>query len=60
MSGPSWDVKRGRRDSITASKSEAEKDLPLFTASLKELIDLFERKGLSAREMVALSGMIKD
>ncbi|XP_062113073.1 peroxidase 4-like [Humulus lupulus] len=56
VSGPSWDVKLGRRDSITASKPQAEKDLPLFTASLGELIDLFESKDLSARDMVALSG----
>ncbi|KAM6546642.1 hypothetical protein CsatB_027378 [Cannabis sativa] len=56
VGGPSWTVMLGRRDSTTASKSEAESDLPLFTATLKELIDLFGRKGLNARDMVALSG----
>ncbi|KAM6546649.1 hypothetical protein CsatB_027385 [Cannabis sativa] len=56
VSGPSWDVKLGRRDSTTASKSRAEKDLPLFTATLDNLISLFEKKGLNARDMVALSG----
>ncbi|CAI0401748.1 unnamed protein product [Linum tenue] len=38
--GPSWDVKLGRRDSN----------------DLQTLIDLFGRKGLGPRDMVALSG----
>ena len=57
VGGPSWTVKLGRRDSTTASASLARSELPLFTASLPSLIDLFERKGLSARDMVALSGL---
>ncbi|XWS64004.1 hypothetical protein CRYUN_Cryun06bG0149600 [Craigia yunnanensis] len=56
VGGPSWTVKLGRRDSTTASASLARSELPLFTDSLPSLIDLFERKGLSARDMVALSG----
>ncbi|XP_062109802.1 lignin-forming anionic peroxidase-like [Humulus lupulus] len=56
VGGPSWTVTLGRRDSTTASKSEAETDLPLFTATLQQLIALFDRKGLTARDMVALSG----
>ncbi|KAL4186282.1 hypothetical protein AMTRI_Chr09g33090 [Amborella trichopoda] len=56
MGGPSWTVKLGRRDSATASKSDAERELPLFTAPLDVLICLFGRKGLSAKDMVALSG----
>ncbi|XP_022733996.1 lignin-forming anionic peroxidase-like [Durio zibethinus] len=56
VGGPSWTVKLGRRDSTTASTNLAASQLPLFTASLESLIDLFGRKGLSARDMVALSG----
>ncbi|XVF02943.1 hypothetical protein REPUB_Repub04eG0218200 [Reevesia pubescens] len=56
VSGPSWTVKLGRRDSTTASVALAASQLPLLTASLESLIDLFGRKGLSARDMVALSG----
>lgn len=57
VGGPSWTVKLGRRDSTTASASLASSDLPRFTASLQSLIDLFDTKGLSERDMVALSGM---
>lgn len=56
VGGPSWTVKLGRRDSTTASASLASSDLPRFTASLQSLIDLFDTKGLSERDMVALSG----
>ncbi|XVE74605.1 hypothetical protein DITRI_Ditri12bG0030800 [Diplodiscus trichospermus] len=56
VGGPSWTVKLGRRDSTTASVSLAASQLPLLTASLESLIDLFRSKGLSARDMVALSG----
>ncbi|XVE91906.1 hypothetical protein REPUB_Repub01dG0051700 [Reevesia pubescens] len=56
VGGPSWTVKLGRRDSTTASASLASSQLPLLTASLQSLIDLFGNKGLSARDMVALSG----
>ncbi|KAL4186287.1 hypothetical protein AMTRI_Chr09g33120 [Amborella trichopoda] len=56
LGGPSWTVKLGRRDSATASKSEAERELPLFTAPLDSLISRFLRKGLSAKDLVALSG----
>ncbi|KAH7549472.1 hypothetical protein JRO89_XS13G0037400 [Xanthoceras sorbifolium] len=58
VGGPSWTVKLGRRDSSTASLSipEVETNLPSFRASLDSLISLFSSKGLSARDMVALSG----
>ena len=46
----------GRRDSTTASQTEADSDLPRFGDDLPTLISTFERKGLNAREMVALSG----
>ncbi|KAL4638140.1 hypothetical protein ACB092_03G128900 [Castanea dentata] len=56
VGGPSWSVKLGRRDSTTASSSLAEQELPRFTDGLDSLISRFATKGLSARDMVALSG----
>ncbi|OMO72641.1 Plant peroxidase [Corchorus olitorius] len=56
VGGPSWTVKLGRRDSTNGSPSLANRDLPRFTDSLESLISLFGTKGLSARDMVALSG----
>ncbi|KAL0539945.1 hypothetical protein IC582_024166 [Cucumis melo] len=56
VGGPSWTVKLGRRDSTTASKTLAENELPHFQAGLDRLISIFSNKGLSTRDMVALSG----
>ncbi|KAK7341322.1 hypothetical protein VNO80_24248 [Phaseolus coccineus] len=56
VGGPSWTVKVGRRDSTTASKSEATTDLPRFTDDVEILISRFDKKGLTARDMVTLSG----
>ncbi|XP_050227744.1 lignin-forming anionic peroxidase-like [Mercurialis annua] len=56
MGGPSWTVKLGRRDSTSANRSLADAILPGASASLESLISLFGSKGLSARDMVALSG----
>lgn len=56
VGGPSWTVRLGRRDSTDASRSLAESNLPRFTDSLSALISNFGNKGLSERDMVALSG----
>ncbi|KAJ0079161.1 hypothetical protein Patl1_23858 [Pistacia atlantica] len=56
VGGPSWIVKLGRRDSTTASLSSANTELPGFGDSLDRLVSMFGAKGLSARDMVALSG----
>ncbi|XP_011070597.1 lignin-forming anionic peroxidase [Sesamum indicum] len=56
VGGPSWNVKLGRRDSTTASRSQANTDLPSPFAGVDALISSFANKGLSARDMVALSG----
>ena len=56
VGGPSWKVKLGRRDSTTASLAKAQRDLPLFTDNAETLIKRFSKKGLNARDMVALSG----
>jgi len=58
VGGPSWTVKLGRRDSTTASKSLANTDLPLFTDDLATLISHFNKKNLTPKEMVTLSGKI--
>ncbi|KAL3830761.1 hypothetical protein ACJIZ3_019563 [Penstemon smallii] len=56
VSGPSWTVRLGRRDSTTASRSLANSDLPGPGSTLAQLISSFSNKGLSERDMVALSG----
>ncbi|KAL2545940.1 Peroxidase 5 [Forsythia ovata] len=56
VGGPSWNVKLGRRDSTTASRSLANTDLPGPASDLGTLISSFANKGLTARDMVALSG----
>ncbi|CAN1155746.1 Peroxidase 4 [Linum perenne] len=55
--GESWEVKVGRRDSKTASLDAANSGvLPAPTSSLNELIKRFQDQGLSAKDMVVLSG----
>ncbi|KAK8601390.1 hypothetical protein V6N13_058897 [Hibiscus sabdariffa] len=57
LGGPDWDVKLGRRDSKTASLAAANSGvIPPPTASLSQLINRFQAQGLSAKDMVALSG----
>ncbi|KAG8382737.1 hypothetical protein BUALT_Bualt05G0108400 [Buddleja alternifolia] len=56
VGGPSWTVRLGRRDSTTASLTLANSDLPGPFDNLTRLISAFKDKGLSARDMVALSG----
>ncbi|XVE58937.1 hypothetical protein DITRI_Ditri05aG0003200 [Diplodiscus trichospermus] len=57
LGGPDWDVKLGRRDSKTASLSAANSGvIPPPTSTLSQLINRFQARGLSAKDMVALSG----
>ncbi|KAK4268463.1 hypothetical protein QN277_025118 [Acacia crassicarpa] len=56
LGGPRWDVLLGRRDSTTASLSDANSDLPGPTSDLSNLITAFSNKGFTTEEMVALSG----
>ncbi|KAL0906082.1 hypothetical protein M5K25_024544 [Dendrobium thyrsiflorum] len=56
LGGPTWSVNLGRRDATTASQSTANSDLPGPSSTLASLISKFSAKGLSARDMTALSG----
>nr|XP_043638605.1 peroxidase P7 [Erigeron canadensis] len=56
LGGPSWNVKLGRRDSRTASQAAANNSIPPPTSNLNALISSFSAVGLSAKDMVALSG----
>ncbi|KAG8362659.1 hypothetical protein BUALT_BualtUnG0053700 [Buddleja alternifolia] len=57
LGGPKWDVKLGRRDSRTASLSAANSGvIPPPTSTLNNLINRFQARGLSAKDMVVLSG----
>lgn len=59
MGGPSWNVGLGRRDSTTASKDAATKDIPSPLMDLSALISAFANKGFNAKEMVALAGKLE-
>ncbi|PIN02069.1 Peroxidase [Handroanthus impetiginosus] len=57
LGGPKWDVKLGRRDSKTASFSTANSGvIPPPTSNLGNLINRFQARGLSTKDMVVLSG----
>jgi peroxidase len=56
LGGPTWDVELGRRDGTTASLDAANNDLPPPTSDLADLIKSFSDKGLTASDMIALSG----
>nr|XP_023907551.1 cationic peroxidase 1-like [Quercus suber] len=59
LSAPSWSwtVDLGRRDSATASSAAVTGNIPLPTLDLSGLISAFSKKGFTAKEMVALSGI---
>lgn len=54
--GPDWEVKLGRKDSLTASQEDSNDIMPSPRSNATYLIELFARFNLSARDMVALSG----
>ncbi|GJN38591.1 hypothetical protein PR202_gb27648 [Eleusine coracana subsp. coracana] len=56
LGGPTWNVPLGRKDSRTASQSAANANLPGPGSSVASLTSAFAAKGLSARDMTALSG----
>ncbi|XP_022846905.1 peroxidase 17-like [Olea europaea var. sylvestris] len=54
--GPNWEVKLGRRDSLTASQKDSDDIMPSPRANSTSLINLFSRFNLSVKDLVALSG----
>ncbi|GAB4832025.1 hypothetical protein Ancab_006042 [Ancistrocladus abbreviatus] len=56
LGGPSWTVKLGRRDSLTANITAADTFLPPPTLNLSALKSSFAVQGLSFKDMVTLSG----
>ncbi|KAL5755352.1 hypothetical protein ACOSP7_023572 [Xanthoceras sorbifolium] len=54
--GPNWEVKLGRKDSLTASQADSDNIMPSPRANASYLIDLFEKFNLSIKDLVALSG----
>ncbi|KAF3456377.1 hypothetical protein FNV43_RR01027 [Rhamnella rubrinervis] len=54
--GPSWDVQMGRRDSLSASKTVANNNIPGPNSTVPMLLAKFQNLGLGLRDMVALSG----
>ncbi|BAF08308.2 peroxidase P7 [Oryza sativa Japonica Group] len=56
LGGTTWPVRLGRKDARTASQAAANGNLPGPVSSLTSLLATFAAKGLSARDMTALSG----
>lgn len=56
LGGPVWIVQLGRRDSTTASLTDAESNIPSPTMDLADILTAFANKGFTANEMVALLG----
>ncbi|GMH05053.1 hypothetical protein Nepgr_006893 [Nepenthes gracilis] len=56
LGGPSWVVRLGRRDSLTANKTAANTFIPAPTLNLSALKSNFAVQGLSFKDLVALSG----
>ncbi|XP_077249904.1 peroxidase superfamily protein [Tasmannia lanceolata] len=54
--GPSWEVKLGRKDSLTASQEDSNQVMPSPRANATSLIDLFHNFNLTVTDLVALSG----
>ncbi|KAI3775781.1 hypothetical protein L1987_45535 [Smallanthus sonchifolius] len=54
--GPDWEVKLGRKDSLTASQQDADDIMPSPRANASTLIDLFAKFDLSVKDLVALLG----
>lgn len=54
--GPYYPVKLGRKDGLVSKASTVEGNLPRPTMSTNEILKIFESRGFSVEEMVALSG----
>ncbi|XP_061349037.1 peroxidase RIP1-like isoform X2 [Gastrolobium bilobum] len=56
LGGPTWKVRLGRRDSTTASRDDANADIPAPFFSLSQLITNFQNHGLDEKDLVVLAG----
>ncbi|KAG6383939.1 hypothetical protein SASPL_156271 [Salvia splendens] len=54
--GPFYPVKLGRRDALSSRAADVEGNLPRPTMSMPQIIQIFQSKGFSIQEMVALTG----
>ncbi|KAK8717345.1 hypothetical protein V6N13_044616 [Hibiscus sabdariffa] len=54
--GPDWEVRLGRKDSLTASQEDSDNIMPSPRANATSLINLFSQFNLSIKDLVALSG----
>ncbi|KAL3526455.1 hypothetical protein ACH5RR_011111 [Cinchona calisaya] len=54
--GPYYPVKLGRKDGLVSKASAVDGNLPLPTMPMTQIIQIFESRGFSVQEMVALSG----
>ncbi|OWM88036.1 peroxidase 40 [Punica granatum] len=54
--GPGWEVETGRRDSLGASKEDANNNIPGPNSNVQTLTAKFQKVGLALDDMVALSG----
>lgn len=55
--GQGWSVPAGRRDGTVSSATEATSNLPASTMMVPDLLPIFNGKGLTAAQMVTLSGI---
>ncbi|KAK9272006.1 hypothetical protein L1049_002375 [Liquidambar formosana] len=56
VGGPFYTVQLGRKDALVSLASTVEGNLPRPTMTVSEIIRIFESRGFSVQEMVALSG----
>ncbi|KAH0781713.1 hypothetical protein KY290_001311 [Solanum tuberosum] len=54
--GLGWQVQMGRKDSLTASKTAANNNIPGPNSNIATLVTNFQNLGLSLQDMVTLSG----
>ncbi|XP_020698037.1 peroxidase 17 [Dendrobium catenatum] len=54
--GPNWEVKLGRKDSLSASQEASDNIMPSPRSNATFLINLFHKFNLSITDLVALSG----
>ncbi|OAY47723.1 peroxidase 65 [Manihot esculenta] len=56
VGGPFYPVQLGRKDGLISMVSHADEGLPRTNMTMDQLIDLFDKKGFSIKEFVALLG----